>query len=288
MDLISFGDSIPEGEYRLHSAFANAINFRRGRIVVSLVPPRAGAGPLNLVVRQLPPGGARRLRASRFYFYVDENRLRKAPEALYSSEVPAAPADPEKVQIHAASLAGSLVRRAPAKSLAFFFDPSLEKNFSRTFDRLLLARFKKAAACFKSGKYSAGVKIIRGLGFGLTPAGDDFISGLLAGYNYALAALRIDTRRQLEEVFEHAEGGNLLSNAFMRASYEGKVNAKVRRLLCALTNGPVKEIDPAAAEVMDCGHTSGADFCAGLLFAVRDSLGEYYHPDGDENDQNRN
>ena len=271
MDLISYGDSIPEGDYRLHSAFANALNFRKGRIIVSLVPPRAGAGPFNLVLKQLP-AGASRFRASRFYFYVDENRLRKEPAALYSSGMPLLDAEPETVRVNAAALAEILARTAPPLSLAFIFDPALEKYFARVFERHLLTRFKKALSCFESGDYSRGVKIMRGLGLGLTPSGDDFISGLLTGFNFALRNLCFDTAARIERIFFYAEGGNLISNVSLRCAYEGKVNAKAHRLIRALASGSRAELKAAAAAVLKSGHTSGADFCAGLVFALRDVL----------------
>lgn len=269
MDLISYGDSIPEGDYRLHSAFANALNFRKGRIIVSLVPPRTGAGPFNLVLKQLP-AGATRLRASRFYFYVDENRLQKESAALYSSEMPALDPSPETVQANTVALAGLLAAKAPPKSLAFIFNPGLEKDFSRIFERHLLARFKKAVAYFFARDYARGVKTMRGLGLGLTPSGDDFISGLLVGYNFARQSLRFDTEARIEQIFFYAEGNNLISNIALRASYEGKVNAKVRRLLEALAATGGKGLAAAAAAALKSGHTSGADFCAGLVFALHD------------------
>ncbi|HBA60394.1 MAG TPA: hypothetical protein DCZ92_06185 [Elusimicrobia bacterium] len=271
MDLISYGDSIPEGDYRLHSAFANAINFRKGRIIVSLVPPLTGAGPLNLVLKQLPPG-AKRLRASRFYFYVDENRLRKEPEALYSSAVPSAEAVPETVEVNTEALAVLLARKAPPKSLAFIFSPPREKDFSRVFEKHLLARFKRAMAYFRAGNYARGTKTIRGLGLGLTPSGDDFLAGMLAGLHFARAALRFDTGARIEEIFFHAEGGNLISNTFLRASYEGKVNAKVRRLMVALSSGSSRELRAAAEAALQSGHTSGADFCSGLVFSLQNAF----------------
>ena len=269
MDLISYGDSIPEGDYRLHSAFANAINFRKGKVIVSLVPPRAGAGPFNVVLKQLPPG-AKRLRSTRFYFYIDENRLRKEPEARYSSGVPNTDAAPEAVQAGVEALAVILARRSPPKSLAFIFDPELEKDFSRVFERHLLARFKKALGFFKAGDYVHGVKTMRGLGLGFTPSGDDFISGLLAGFNFARIGLRFDTGARIEQIFFCAEGSNLVSNAFLRCSYEGKVNSQVRRLMKALGGGDPAELETAAQRALEKGHTSGADFCAGLVFALRE------------------
>ena len=150
MDLISYGDSIPEGYYRLHSAFDHAINFRKGRIIVSLVPPRAGSGPMNVVIRQMP-AGAKRFRASRFYFYVDENRLRKAPEALYNSAMPALEAEPEIVNANLAELVRVLAAAAPEKSLCFIFTPKREKDFKRVFEKHLLARMKKAVTLLRAG-----------------------------------------------------------------------------------------------------------------------------------------
>lgn len=267
MDLISYGDSIPEGEYRLHSAFSNAINFRRGRFIVSLVPPRTGAGPLNVVLKQLPPG-ATRLRSTRFFFYIDENRLRKEPESLYSSSVPQMAADPDTVSANAEELARLLVRKAPPKSLAFIFDPALERHFTRVFERHLLARFKKAVGYFRGRDYGRGVKAMRGLGLGLTPSGDDFISGLLAGLNFARQSLRFDADSLIEKIYFYAEGGNLVSNSFLRCSYEGKVNEKVRRLMKALAGRSRRELSAAAAAALRSGHTSGADYCAGLVFAL--------------------
>lgn len=275
MDLISYGDSIPEGEYKLHSAFANALNFRKGKMIVSLVPPRTGSGPLNLVLKQLPLG-AKRLRSTRFYFYIDENRLRKEPDSRYSSSVPSVDADPETVRENTAALARILAQKAPPKSLAFLFDPSLEKHFTRVFEKHLLARFNKAVAYFLAGNDARGVKTMRGLGLGFTPSGDDFISGLLAGLNFAVKSLRFDAEARIERVFFYAEGGNLVANSFLRCSYEGKVNAKVCRLLKALAGKNRRELAAAAGAALKSGHTSGADFCSGLVFAL---LQEFKSPE---------
>lgn len=271
MDLLSYGDRIPEGDYRLHSAFANAINFRRGGILVSLVPPAAGPGPTNLVLSQLPPG-ARRLRASRFYFYIDENRLRKEPELRYSSAMPEVEAAPEHVAVNLRALARLLALKAPEKSMAFVFDPARERQFSRVFDRLLLERFKKGLAAMRAGNYAKGARTLRGLGLGLTPSGDDFLGGMLAGLNFARSALRFDTAGTAEIIYAKAGGGSLLSGSLLRASYDGRVNAKIGRLLAALAGPGGTELSGAAEEALACGHTSGADFCSGLVFSLQELL----------------
>ncbi len=136
----------------------------------------------------------------------------------------------------------------------------------------MLARFKKGAAYFRTGDYARGAKTMRGLGMGLTPSGDDFLSGLLAGYYFALVNLRFNTRERMDLVFLNSEGGNFISNAFISSSYAGKVNAKVRRLMLALAGRDRRELAAAAKAALQSGHTSGADFCSGLAFALQDVL----------------
>ena len=111
-----------------------------------------------------------------------------------------------------------------------------------------------------------------GLGTGLTPSGDDFLCGLLAGYRFSQVNLRFATTMKMELVFLNSEGNNLISNSFLRASYEGKVNAKVRRLMLALGRRDRMELAAAAKAALESGHTSGADFCAGLAFALLEEL----------------
>ena len=55
MMLLSIGDEVREGTYRLHSCFRRAVNFTDGRRLVTLVTPDVGAGPVNIVVRDLTP-----------------------------------------------------------------------------------------------------------------------------------------------------------------------------------------------------------------------------------------
>jgi hypothetical protein len=50
------------------------------------------------------------------------------------------------------------------------------------------------------------------------------------------------------------------------------VNAKIRRLMQALSANGGKELESAASAALESGHTLGADFCAGLAFALQDVL----------------
>ena len=53
--LISVGDRVQPGLYREHSRFRRVINYSGTGGLVSLVEPEVGAGPLNIVVREIRP-----------------------------------------------------------------------------------------------------------------------------------------------------------------------------------------------------------------------------------------
>ncbi len=107
-----------------------------------------------------------------------------------------------------------------------------------------------------------------GLGSGLTPAGDDFLSGLLlsaarpgsgfAGYQEIAAA-----------VLDGADGQTTeLSLQTLREALRGRTRQRIADLLTltAAPAGPRRAADlaDAAARVAAIGHTSGTDILAGL------------------------
>ena len=51
--LLSIGDQVKPGTYRLHSRFSRAINFERAGRLVSVVDETIGPGPLNIVLPSL-------------------------------------------------------------------------------------------------------------------------------------------------------------------------------------------------------------------------------------------
>jgi hypothetical protein len=103
-----------------------------------------------------------------------------------------------------------------------------------------------------------------GLGHGLTPSGDDVLSGAVImlhalGRTTAAAALA-------EAIRSHMRARtSSLSCAFLEAACDGEPNAAVHGAIEALTSGsaPHDVIKPLAA----LGHTSGFDILAGILIA---------------------
>jgi len=91
--------------------------------------------------------------------------------------------------------------------------------------------------------------MIKGLGPGLTPSGDDFNSGLLIALN---VVNNINEKPQrfrktsevcvIGQVYEAAKGKNLFTNSFLSCASKGNLFYKFRKLLSALLHSDTNEI----------------------------------------------
>ena len=120
-----------------------------------------------------------------------------------------------------------------------------------------------------------GLKVVTsslaGLGPGLTPAGDDFLAGVL------LVLALVQQYRADAELGEigamlletAAPRTHEISAAYLKAAHAGEANDRWHRLLAALAVGEPPAIAESARVVMQTGETSGADMLAGFVIAMR-------------------
>ncbi len=114
------------------------------------------------------------------------------------------------------------------------------------------------------GPLRAGASRLAGLGGGLTPAGDDFLMGVM------LRAWLVhpDPEWLCRHIVEVAAPlTTALSAAFLRAAARGESAASWHALLSALAGGGHDRLAQAAQEVMSYGATSGGDALAGFIWA---------------------
>ena len=109
-----------------------------------------------------------------------------------------------------------------------------------------------------------GAERLVGLGRGLTPAGDDFLAGLLIAM--AAAGSSDDSRKA---ILDAATGATTtLSLAFLAAAAAGHVTADWQALLRLPADASKADRAHHLARVMAPGHSSGADTLAGFLWAA--------------------
>ncbi len=116
---------------------------------------------------------------------------------------------------------------------------------------------------------------LAGLGPGLTPAGDDYLVGLMAGLRLWPALLGhsgLSPHEACSTLLEAAEGRTtFLSRAFLHSAQQGLFGEAWHELLAELarneneSGGEAIGIQRAARRILSSGATSGADALAGFL-----------------------
>lgn len=107
---------------------------------------------------------------------------------------------------------------------------------------------------------------LAGLGPGLTPSGDDYLVGLMAGLRVWPGPCSLWPEEACQTILEATEGKTtLLSSAFLRSAKEGLFGEDWHRLLAELAGGEAIAIQQAARRILSSGATSGADALAGFL-----------------------
>ncbi len=268
--------------------------------VVALVTPQIGDGPLNVVVNgaaglfaRVDPGAPVTLEGERLWvggLGVDLGRAvvweprpnwdaLRARRAAITSRLPL--------------LRALCLRRAPAGSLLALLEAAPPSGESRkpcfsgaipteagpppgVLDVLPMAQ--EAAESLRPGwggdleRLQEGAAGLAGLGSGLTPAGDDFLTGAMLWAWLAHPAPGPLCHALVEVA---APRTTTLSAAFLRATARGECSAPWHALLAALTLPPASggtggvaetEIKAAVQDILAHGATSGADSLAGFLY----------------------
>lgn len=119
------------------------------------------------------------------------------------------------------------------------------------------------------------VQKLAGLGPGLTPSGDDLLSGVLAALAFHRASGGSGPPHQF--LFELAESAGALTSTFsaqmMRCASRGLVSEDMAGWLAAVHRGEVETVPACTRRVIDYGHTSGIDCLCGLILALESLTG---------------
>lgn len=123
----------------------------------------------------------------------------------------------------------------------------------------------------KTGNWTDAAEVaseMLGLGCGLTPSGDDWLTGLLALLHFT--ALQADSavflRALCAQLSARLHETNDVSARFLELACAGRFSAPICALFSAWHNGDTSGLARAVSQVLRLGHTSGADTLAGIRF----------------------
>jgi len=247
-----------------------------GGQVVALVEDGIGNGPLNVVLGSGAAGWTGGLQVGGTVQW-DGARLRIGPWALALDSAPTWEPRPDwdrlrgrrqAVARRLADLRRLALTAAPPDSLLALLSPLPEGTPDP-----VLAAAAGALPALRAGWQGSQSQLRRaagrlaGLGRGLTPAGDDFLSGLLL---WAWLAHPEPQRFGAVLLEEAAPRTTTYSAALLQAAARGGCNVAWHRLLAALDQGPPTAVAQGVQDVLAYGHTSGADTLAGFLWLAED------------------
>jgi hypothetical protein len=183
-------------------------------------------------------------------------------------------AELHRLQLHRnlSALGETLKDAAPPKSLAFLLDAQRRKNFRPGFERAFAKQITRGVHQVFHGRLLPGIRQLKGCGLGLTPAGDDFIAGLLIGLHLLQELRGQDFQPTANAIFRAARGKNIFSNTFLDLARQGLLFGHLKDLLLALVLGRKSSVRRAAKKLFTVGETSGADLATGLFLTLQPSL----------------
>lgn len=269
MKIVSHGNQIRRGKYKLHSKFSSAVNFYSGDSFAFVVDERVGAGPLNIVLSCAALDPVRSLEIGNDIFYLNENRIPFKDTVLYDSNIHVGEIDKDSFRQNIQILEKAVAEYSPPKSLAFLIDERRKIEFTSSFEIEYVGRFVNAIGIYLSDDFLTGIKMVKGLGSGLTPGGDDFNSGVLIALNLLQKVTNTGYTRPVDQIYRAAIGKNRFTNAFLKCAARGFVFEKFKQLIQSLVDADKGEIINSTRRVLAMGDTSGADQAVGFLFGLK-------------------
>jgi hypothetical protein len=255
--------------------------------VLALVSQRVGNGPLNIVlegdgflargleVGSPVKGDGRGIRVGEA-LHNEPYRVSLAGAEVWEPrlEWEGLNVDLPGLKASLAVLHDHLIAQAPAESLACLLAAGAAggRSVESAYRRAARGGIEGLLAALQVGDcqgITAGAGALAGLGPGLTPAGDDFLLGLMAGlrtWPQFLAGKGLSVEEACQAIYGAAAGRtNLLSTALLRSAREGMFGEAWHELLAALRQGKTEEVKGAADRILSFGETSGADALIGFL-----------------------
>ncbi len=271
MNILNFGDCIKNGNYKLHSNFKSVHNYTNDKEIVSLVSTEIGRGPNNIVLNNFPQQTEQTL------------TIAKSTLSIGNTAIHIAPAEPQiKPDLYINNISDLLSRieilsdnisdKMLPKSLGFLLFPDNEIFFKTTFEKAFLAHVKQTIQNISLENLPEIAKKMKGVGFGLTPSGDDFNCGILYALNYLNEIDNRDFSEVIENCYFESIGNNLISNTFLKFAYLNHYYENFYELLKTLKEN--NEISHYAEKIINSGHTSGSDMLTGFILTIKGVLND--------------
>ena len=137
-------------------------------------------------------------------------------------------------------------------------------------------RLCEAAARGDAPGVAAAASRLAGLGPGLTPSGDDLLSGFAAAWTLVGESQGLDGPARSEVSYALVRGARRgaspLGRVWLEYANRGELPEPVTRVVDALFAADPRDLGPAVRTLLTVGASSGTDWAVGLLLGARAAL----------------
>ncbi|MED4582882.1 DUF2877 domain-containing protein [Brevibacillus choshinensis] len=180
--------------------------------------------------------------------------------------LPAYPSDQGSLLANVAVMKDYLAAHGKTGGMKKVLQPA--NVFEAEVSRLLMSRssqlVKDLAARRWSKAHEQAIGIV-GLGPGLTPSGDDFLTGLFSVYHMPNIPRCLPHSFFAEIVLASAQRTNEISFMMLKKAAIGHVRESIVLLLQSIISGTTEEVVLSLGHVLNIGSSSGTDMALGLL-----------------------
>ncbi|MFT4551769.1 MAG: hypothetical protein ACI9S8_000389 [Chlamydiales bacterium] len=275
----------PGTEGTVYNTFSRSCNMRFGNNLIGIVSEDIGVNPFSIVISgdEFFSWKNRIQRGMKVVFYSDEIRigselcldLRTSSVWDPSFLLELGKENTDRSVNILTNLFSSLEGTRPVLDITQeyfqkgFLYQLVEDPYCEPFVRILCVLFEKEE--FSEPSFEDAICGLIGFGKGLTPSGDDFLSGLVGILNIAdkraylshdLVSVLSKLNRCLEDSIQ-SNKTTLISNMLLQSALNGWFSEKVSNFLLALLEQK-NDIRSHLDEVLSIGHHSGSDILAGI------------------------
>ncbi len=266
INILEFGDLISEGEYTVHSRFKNHINFRSKNSLLTITDKTEDSGPLNIIFNSINFSIPQNLVIKNGTLSLDLHNFSLLQAGKYTSELQLSRQQIEVIFSKLQYVRSFILQQGAEKSLKYLLQIDTPANCSK-FQEILLEFIRNGFNSLLQGKISEAVSYIKGRGIGLTPSGDDFLTGILYGLHLLeFKGYKFKPIRQ--RIFADSGTENLISANYLSLAWQGRYFGDLKKLLTVLIADDVKTIDHQLQLFLQKGATSGADMLTGLILTL--------------------
>ena len=259
----SFGDLICAGQYSLHSSFSHFRNFiSPDREIVGITTKSELVGPANILLSECNLKKIDNLKILQDRLHIEGEIFAKKSLNFFNSDVQFTHPNPTLTYSNCVKVEKYLQKNSPPESLIQIVKSQNERGFKAE----IAKRLKMSFLSLEKRDYEGFTKGISGVGFGLTPSGDDYLCGVLFCTHILEKIFGANCTSSREIIYTNAISKRVISNHFLKLAKSNRAQKTLKSFILTLTKNTSNiELIKKTKTLQEFGLTSGSDLCWGIV-----------------------